>query len=528
MEILEIIMTNFGKFKNQRMAFHPGVNIIYGGNETGKSTMGAFVRAMFFGIDRARGRGAAKDEYTLRRPWDDGGFSGTIRFKSKGKIFRLDRDFDKERKTASLVCETDGEELDIGRGDLQSFLNDMDEAAFDNTAYISGRSGETTPVLAQCVRDYMINAGTPASGRIDVSGALEELKEERKKLEREKKEKIAEKVERLQEISMKMEYVQQEIEGLSEDEMRFREQLAQFPEEIQSADPQQFYEEFDSAEKLTAGSGVWRTGKIAMAVIAFAGVCMGFLMTAWEARAAAAGIILAACIGVRFFNERDMKQKEQLRRMKAAQREKAVAAEQERQRKRLQQHRNDIPQRQRILANLEWAVRSREEKERYLKELRREYETEQENKEAVAGLEEKIAALYLAADTVKETAAEMYSEYARRLNAEISEILSFVTDGRYTGVTLDGEFQIRIHTPQRVLSVWQVSRGTMEQIYFAVRMACLNLIARGEKMPLILDDAFLTYDDTRLKRILSWLHTSGYQVLLFTCHKREQEIMQEL
>lgn len=530
MEILEIIMNNFGKFHNQQMTFHPGINVIYGGNETGKSTMGAFVKGMFFGIDKMRGRGAAKDEYALRQPWENGSdFSGTIRFRCGDKIFRLDRSFEKNQKRASLVCETDGEELDTESGDLKNLLSGLDETAFQNTAYISGNTGETTGSLADTMRNYMINAGNFSKTQIDVRAALEELVQERKKLEREKKKKMTEKVERLQEISMKMEYARQEIENLAEEEYQMRQRLEEFSsEETAVENSRECYREFGSAEELSYGSKVWRNGKIAMAVFVFVGVCMGLLMTAWQARAAAAGIILAACVGVRFFNGRDAQQKEQLREMKMAHREKAVQAEYERQKRNLQRQREELPKRQRLLMNLEWAVSARKEKIRDLEEWKREYAEVQGDKEELAVMEEKIAALFLAADTLREASSEIYQTYAKSLNSRISEILSFVTEGRYAGISLDEEFQIRIHTQRRVLSIWQVSRGCVEQIYFAIRMACLDLLDEEGEMPLILDDAFLTYDDARLERTLKWLHADGRQILLFTCHKREQEIMQKL
>lgn len=47
MEIIEIRMDHFGKFNGQSMEFHPGINVIYGDNETGKSTMRSFIRGMF-------------------------------------------------------------------------------------------------------------------------------------------------------------------------------------------------------------------------------------------------------------------------------------------------------------------------------------------------------------------------------------------------------------------------------------------------------------------------------------------------
>ena len=64
MEILELNIQHFGKFLEHRMKLLPGVNIIYGGNETGKSTIHAFIRAMFFGIEP--GRGKKGEEYLLR------------------------------------------------------------------------------------------------------------------------------------------------------------------------------------------------------------------------------------------------------------------------------------------------------------------------------------------------------------------------------------------------------------------------------------------------------------------------------
>ena len=50
--------------------------------------------------------------------------------------------------------------------------------------------------------------------------------------------------------------------------------------------------------------------------------------------------------------------------------------------------------------------------------------------------------------------------------------------------------EVRINTPKKLLSLEQVSRGTMEQIYFALRMAVGEMFCQDETMPIILDDAF--------------------------------------
>lgn len=139
MRILEIQMKNFGKFSDRRICFHEGVNILYGKNEAGKSTVHAFLRAMLFGIERARGRRAGNDEYSLRKPWENPGyFAGVMRFESGGKVFRLERNFNRREKSVSLVCETDGEELSVESGDLDVLLEGLNETSYRNT-FLWGR-----------------------------------------------------------------------------------------------------------------------------------------------------------------------------------------------------------------------------------------------------------------------------------------------------------------------------------------------------------------------------------------------------
>ncbi len=529
MEILEIVMHHFGKFTGYSMKFHSGVNVIYGENETGKSTMGAFIRGMLFGIERMRGRGAQKDEYTTRRPWENGSFfEGSMRFESGGKIFRLERCFDKKEKSATLVCETDGEELDMDHGDLQGLLDGMDEPIFDNTVYFSGLSGETNQDLAEGIRNYLINAGNTDGQQIDVVGAMEDLKTQCKALEKEKKQQLAEKVERGRELSMKMDYARQEMDALAEEEEQLRRQLSLMEGDAKEDDSDRFYREFDSAEEITYGSRMWKTGKIVMAVIAAAAMTAGVLMTSWEQRAVAAAVVLAGCIGLVLCNKKDAENKEELRKRKAQRREQALEEEYQRQRRRSQQQEQEIPKQQRVRMNLEWAASERKEKEKLLQALQEEQRLISNEDADIRETEEKISAAYLAQDTLKELIDEFSAQCAQKLKGRISEILSEITAGSYTGVSLSADFEVRIHTQDRVLSLWQISRGTMEQVYFAIRMACAEVFEENEKMPLILDDAFLTYDDTRLERTLRWLHTSGHQVILFTCHKREQEIMQKI
>ena len=47
-----------------------------------------------------------------------------------------------------------------------------------------------------------------------------------------------------------------------------------------------------------------------------------------------------------------------------------------------------------------------------------------------------------------------------------------------------------------------------------------------EPMPVLVDDVFAMYDEGRLKQTLIWLAKQENQVLIFTCHRREMELLE--
>ena len=94
MRLLELHIDGFGKFHDQTISFEDGINVIYGNNEAGKSTLHTFIRGMLFGIERGRGRAAKNDLYTKYEPWENSGtYEGWIRLEKNGTIYRLERRF---------------------------------------------------------------------------------------------------------------------------------------------------------------------------------------------------------------------------------------------------------------------------------------------------------------------------------------------------------------------------------------------------------------------------------------------------
>lgn len=56
MKILSLHIDGFGKLNDRDLSFKDGLNVVYGRNEAGKSTLHTFIRGMLFGIERQRGR----------------------------------------------------------------------------------------------------------------------------------------------------------------------------------------------------------------------------------------------------------------------------------------------------------------------------------------------------------------------------------------------------------------------------------------------------------------------------------------
>lgn len=518
MRILELQIKNFGKFADKTLRFHQGMNIMTGANEAGKTTIVSFICGMFYGIEKQRGRASGRDEYSLRQPWENPAyFAGVMHFESGGKIFRLERSFHTREKRASLVCETDGEELSIEHGDLAVLLEGMSETAFRNTIYITQGSSEAKAGLADEVRRYMANLQSAGDSEIDVNGALAKLDEQRKALEGEQKRELMRASGKCREIQMKLDYVQQEIQTLHEEALEKERAVCRAQEEWQEALHQQ--EAWKAQVQEPESRDSKRKRELLLLLLGLSAIVTSALVPGiWLKGMTLAGWL--ALFGIFWWRrkrsleneeEMDLESQEELQRQQGAQQVQTLGQEC-----------------QRLMWQLEHFKEEIREKETARDNLREMIEEIGQESYSRGYFQEELESVKLAISTVKKVSKELHQRLADELNRRISEILSVITEGRYTSIFLDEDLSIKINTPNKLLTIEQVSRGTMDQIYFALRMAAGELISQKEPMPIILDDAFAMYDDERLRQTIEWLMDTGRQVLLFTCHEREQKIYEEI
>ena len=142
-------------------------------------------------------------------------------------------------------------------------------------------------------------------------------------------------------------------------------------------------------------------------------------------------------------------------------------------------------------------------------------------------IREEITAIELAMDTMTELSSSIRDSFGLYLNKEASDIVSGLTGGAYDSMSIDENLNVFLNTKRKLVPLEHVSSGTMDQVYLALRLAAARLLqGDGEPFPLIFDDSFTQYDEHRLRSALRWLAKSyDGQMLIFTCHKREEEIM---
>lgn len=186
MKIRELYLQNFGRFSDRRFYFGDGIHVIYGGNESGKTTIYHAVGALLFGLERQRGRASQTDDYKTYQPWEyPTVYAGKMKFETGGKLFCIERNFYQNEKTARLFCETDGEELSVSAGDLRMLLGGTDGGLYFNTAAAQMQL-KPQGIVAGYLKNHIATL-QEAGGGLDVVRALEILEKKKKALEQQRK-----------------------------------------------------------------------------------------------------------------------------------------------------------------------------------------------------------------------------------------------------------------------------------------------------------------------------------------------------
>lgn len=171
MNITKIEIDNFGKYKDFTLDLNGGLNVVLGHNEAGKSTLCAFLCAMFYGLpNESKKLGIREDARKRYLPWDGEAISGTVYFTHNGRDYVLSRKFAKTRRgdKVSLKDGTTWEEIaDIAADDIGRTFLGVGEDGFLKTLFISQLGAAIAPNGDDEVLKKLSNLGQ--SGTEDIS-----------------------------------------------------------------------------------------------------------------------------------------------------------------------------------------------------------------------------------------------------------------------------------------------------------------------------------------------------------------------
>ncbi len=185
MKLLDLHINGFGKFHDRDLTFSDGLNIVYGKNEAGKSTIHNFVRSMLFGLERGRGRASKNDTYSHYEPWDNKTvYGGQMRVEQKGTIYRIERNFQKNNKSLIIVNETLGKQIEPTKAFMDELLCGLSETSYSNTISIGQLKSATDNGMVSELRNYIANMNTTGSMSLNITRATSHLRNRRKDFDR--------------------------------------------------------------------------------------------------------------------------------------------------------------------------------------------------------------------------------------------------------------------------------------------------------------------------------------------------------
>ncbi|MCI8887222.1 MAG: AAA family ATPase [Hungatella sp.] len=617
MRFLELHIKSFGKFHDRTISFQDGLNVVYGKNEAGKSTIHTFIRGMLFGIQPQRGRASKNDLYSKYEPWENSGaYEGSLRLEKDGHIYRIERSFQKTKKELHIIDETLGKSLSPTKALLDELLCGLSETAYNNTISIGQLKSATEAGMVSELKNYIANMNTTGSMALNITRATDYLKKQKKQLEAQLVPEAARSYTSLlgeiktleKEISSpeyenqlpayqqmkldtrsKQEAKQAEKEGLLQKVARGRQVLSQnkFSDipSIQSylEKTQEVYKDYETTKArcekksrrfLQAAAFVLATCCLAFGIYVY---CLGDqnpisrlfaalhenppnyltiyvlaasagaaallylsgLLSLWKGKGLVKELALSSQVLTESFTRHlgdGTISREAMNafveRMMEFQRLSAAMDKSDETIRHLTAEINGLQEQQNNYSEfIEKQQKQQWELEKKL-ELLSNYKTQMEVLRRTLAENERIsqelAAIDLAQDTMTELSASIRDSFGLYLNKTASELIGGITGGIYTSMSIDENLGVFMNTPSRLVPLEQVSSGTMDQIYLALRLAAARLIQSEQRdhMPLIFDDSFVLYDEDRLKSALKWLCTAYTgQIIIFTCHQREAQML---
>jgi len=599
MKLLELHIDGFGKFHDRTISFEDGLNILYGKNEAGKSTLHTFIRSMLFGLERGRGRAAKNDLYSKYEPWENSGtYEGWLRLEKDGTVYRIERRFRKDCKSLRIINETKGIEEDASKAFLDQLLGGLNETTYNNTISIGQLKSATEDGMVEELRNYIANINTTGNISLNITKATAFLRSQKRTLEanlvpdasREYTALLAE-IRNVEEEIAAPQYENQlsayqtmrtQVKNIIQSTQNEKNTLVEKMEHARKIlreagfsdrtsivsyrdHADQYHQDYRNAERECKKKS--RSVFMVLFFILALGLAAGAAyLNMWDPQnsfplvtGGASGSIILIILALilkrkrKFWNRTLEENRNKLTSVLATHlgdgsiSDEAMHAFHARMDEflklcdmiskselELRKFTDDISSLQEKQNNCSEMI---EQQQRIQWELEKKLEHLGNCKNRAVNLKrilvendrirDEITAIELAQETMTDLSSSIRDSFGLYLNKEASRLVDGITGGIYDSMSIDENLNVFLNTKRKLVPLENVSSGTMDQVYLAVRLAAARLLqGDGEPFPLIFDDSFTQYDDERLRTALKWMDKEyDGQMLIFTCHKREEQML---
>ncbi len=584
MRIESLHIDKFGKLRAFDLAFPEGLTIVRGDNESGKTTILAFLRAMLYGLN-GKSASIAQNDRRKYMPWGETSMGGSLRLTDGRTAWEIARVFGQTKKqdTLRVTDLASGEAVELPAGDEPGrVLLGVDEAVFADTLYVSARGSRPSGDGA-ALTDKIRNLVGTGSEDVDLKSVLDRLRAAKNAIAPRAKDKgqlaaVQREQDEVQRALLASAQEQQELARLRErvqalsdapataagrataalreriaEKERAALRLADYRRQVDALDariaaleaqalPEKAPAPAGRAAAASRATAASRTPELLFLALALlvsaASVACGLLFTNY----AFAGLIATAGLSVLYMRAKDAREAaeeapaaaaapEGGRELAAARRERAMYVQQsERLAGQIAQMEAAIeaemappdPARQEALISARVELEALEKRAGDPAALRARLAALKSQESALL---QRLAALDMAEQALGEAARERQQGFAPELAGHVERILSRVTAGKYARAAISQSLEISLQPGAGALQPWEFfSGGTVELMYLALRLGLIRMLEKHSgPLPALLDDPFVLLDDARCREALGVLRDAaqaGSQVLLFTCQDR--------
>ena len=572
MRIESLHIDKFGKLRSFDLAFPEGLTIVRGDNESGKTTILAFLRAMLYGLN-GKSASIAQNDRRKYMPWGETSMGGSLRLTDGRSAWEIARVFGQTKKqdTLRVTDLASGEAVELPAGDEPGrVLLGVDEAVFADTLYVSARGSRPSGDGA-ALTDKIRNLVGTGSEDVDLKSVLDRLRAAKNAIAPRLKDKgqlaaVQREQDEVQRALLASAQEQQELARLRErvqalsdapvtaagrataalreriaEKERAALRLADYRRQVDALDARIAALEAQALPEKAPAPAASRAPELLFLALALlvsaASVACGLLFTNY----AFAGLIATAGLSVLYMRAKDAREAaeeapaaaapEAGRELAAARRERAMYVQQsERLAGQIAQMEAAIeaemappdPARQEALISARVELEALEKRAGDPAALRARLAALKSRESALL---QRLAALDMAEQALSEAARERQQGFAPELAGHVERILSRVTAGKYARAAISQSLEISLQPGAGALQPWEFfSGGTVELMYLALRLGLIRMLEKHSgPLPALLDDPFVLLDDARCREALGVLRDAaqaGSQVLLFTCQDR--------